>query len=285
MPTFSLLTFNCFGVPALATRRRLLTLARELNQHPESVVCLQEVQAHMYRRLLIQACDPYTSCAYEQHLHAPKGGLLTLSRLHFDSTEFMLYRDRGLWYTPAVTDWILHKGILCTRMHCGTLTVVVLNTHLTANYRGDWRSDNRYTRNERCQLQQLAETVRAQPADSLVLVAGDFNVPRGSGLYHEFIADSGLVDPLAGNTQPTLRLIPGMPQRYAQPIDFALFRAPDHLTGFQAHSHFRFQDKMAFIGGDRGYLSDHTAIALHLTWTEHSTEGHGVVTNEEKAAG
>src|SRR4051812_33292422 len=76
MPNFSLLTFNCFGVPALTTRRRLLTLARELNQRADMVVCLQEVQAHIYRRLLMQETT-HTACAYEQHLHAPKGGLLT----------------------------------------------------------------------------------------------------------------------------------------------------------------------------------------------------------------
>ena len=86
------------------------------------------------------------------------------------------------------------------KIQLGELPIVVLNTHLTANYSGDWRSDNRYTRNERCQLEQLAETVRAQSADTLVLVAGDFNIPRGSGLYHEFMQASGLTDPLAGNS-------------------------------------------------------------------------------------
>src|SRR4051812_29315993 len=118
MPRFSLLSLNCFGTPTPSTRRRLLTLAQELNREPVSVVCLQEVQAHIYRRLLINACSIYPANAHTPFVHAPKGGLLTLSQLAIEHQRFILYRERGLWYTPALADWILHKGILRTQMTC-----------------------------------------------------------------------------------------------------------------------------------------------------------------------
>lgn len=265
MATCSLLTLNCFGIPTLWTHKRLLTLAHELNQRQATLVCLQEVQTHAYRRLLTQACTAYPSHAHEPFIHAPKGGLLTLGRAPFAHSQFILYHERGLWYTPGLADWMLHKGMLCTTLHLDGLPIHLLNTHLHANYDGDWRPHNRFARSEWRQLQQLAAVVAAQPAEALVLVAGDFNIPRGSWLYHDFLQASHLTDPLANDTRPTFRGLPRLPHRFVQPIDFVLFRPPAALQ-LQAHADLVFQDKHPFTGGGDGYLSDHCGIVLHLTW-------------------
>src|SRR4051794_33867273 len=211
MLSFSLITLNSFGVPAPSTRSRLYAVAQELNRMGADVICLQEMQMHAYRRLMIRACTSYDASFFEPFLHAPKGGLLTLSRLPIQESEFTLFRERGLWYTPAIADWILHKGVLCTCLALGNLSVIVLNTHLTANYTANWSRQNRYARAEHKQLRHLAEIVREQSPEALVIVAGDFNTPRGSWLYEEFIAASGLTDPLAGDTRPTLRPPAAMP--------------------------------------------------------------------------
>ncbi|HEX9371076.1 MAG TPA: endonuclease/exonuclease/phosphatase family protein [Roseiflexaceae bacterium] len=271
MATFSILTFNCFGAPTPATSRRLLTLAHDLDRRDCNVVCLQEVQAHYYRKLLRDACDTYPSHAYEPFLHAPKGGLLTLARLPIEGTQFALYRSREVPAAPAVMDWMLHKGVLCTRMSCGGTPIVVLNTHLNANYSGDWSPASRYTRNLHEQLRQLAETVAAQPPDALVVVTGDFNTPRGSWLLDEFLAASGMVDPLAGDVRPTYRPAPGVPARYALPLDFALVRAST-LTGLQLHGDICFGQKVPFVGGRQGYLSDHLGVELRISWLDSAPE-------------
>src|SRR5207245_6957938 len=116
MTTFSLLTISCFGVPGPTTSRRLKALTSALDQLPLCVLCFQEVQAHVYCRLLTRACTQYPSSAFQPFIHAPKGGLLTLSRLHIQKAEFTLYTARGRWYSPAVADWILHKGVLATQL-------------------------------------------------------------------------------------------------------------------------------------------------------------------------
>lgn len=268
MAEFSMITLNCFGVPTTSTRRRLYTLAQEVNHRPAAVVCLQEVQAHRYRKLLTHACrHVYPYHAAETFIHAPKGGLLTLSQMPIYGNDFTLYEARGLWYTPALADWILHKGVLCTQLMLGDMRVVVLNTHLTANYRGRWGRDDMFAQQEHRQLQQLAQIVTMQPLDVLVIVAGDFNIPRGSWLYDEFLAASGLTDPLADDMQPTLRLPRGMPQRFAMPIDYALIRAPK-LPNLHVSSQLRFKDKVTLIGGGDAYLSDHVGVELHLTWDD-----------------
>src|SRR5258708_36095268 len=187
MPTFSLVTLNCFGVPRASTRRRLLALARELNNEEHNVVCFQEVQSNHYRRLLVKACDSYPHSAYQPFLHAPKGGLLTVARLPITSADFTMYEARGRWYSPAVADWLLHKGILATEMHCDDLSIMIFNTHLNANYRGDWHNHNHYTRHEHRQLMHLATLAPAQSPDTLVIVAGGFNLSRGTWLYEEIL--------------------------------------------------------------------------------------------------
>src|SRR5262245_57810647 len=68
MPTFTLLTFNCLGLTRVGTRRRLLSLARELEGAPYDAVCLQEVQAVVSRNLLTQACASYAG-AYAPNVY------------------------------------------------------------------------------------------------------------------------------------------------------------------------------------------------------------------------
>jgi endonuclease/exonuclease/phosphatase family metal-dependent hydrolase len=264
MPTFSLLTLNCFGVPAPTTRARLLALAGSLNAGADQVICLQEVQAHAYRQLLTRACASYPHAADAPFLHAPKGGLLTLARLPITAFEFTLYRSRQVPYAPALMDWLLHKGVLATRFEYAGVPIVVLNTHMHANYSGVWDQKSRYARVEAEQLRQLAEIVRAQPSETLVVAAGDFNFPRGSWLYDELLHASGMIDPLAGDTRPTVRALPGVPARYAQPIDFALVRAPK-LAGLRIESELRFVE-LGLVGGRPRFLSDHVGVELRVGW-------------------
>lgn len=260
MTTFSLLTFNCYGVPTPGTSSRLRLLAHHLNDLDMSAVCLQEVQSNRHRRLFERECASYPERAYEPFYHAPKGGLLTMARCPIVDTEFRLYTERGLWYTPALADWILHKGILITRLQWENMPVVLLNTHLTANYMGDWSRKNPFAKHEYNQLRQLAACVREQPDNALVLVCGDFNIPRGSWLYDAFLEESGLTDPLEGNLQSTLRPRSMMPSRYFMSIDYALVRAPD-TYGVTVESRFKFEDVIPHKNKQVA-LSDHYAVEL-----------------------
>ncbi len=123
---------------------------------------------------------------------------------------------------------------------------------------------NPFARHEHNQLQQLAYLVQEQPREAVVIVCGDFNIPRGSWLYDSFLEAGGLSDPLDGNMQPTLRPRRIMPSRYVMPIDFALVRIP-HLPGMQLESRLRFQEYVEHQGR-QVHLSDHCGVELSLTW-------------------
>jgi endonuclease/exonuclease/phosphatase (EEP) superfamily protein YafD len=261
--SFSLLTLNCFGLALPGTKRRLLALARELEQAPHEVVCLQELQLHQYRNVLVKGCASYTYPAYESYIHCPKGGLLTLARRPVISHSFEPYAERGLWYTPMLLDRLFYKGMLITRFRWGTIPVIVINTHILANFVGDWERHGMYARVEEKQLQQLAKTVQVQPPDSVVLVVGDFNIPRGNWLYSDFLAASGLTDPLAGDTRPTLRIPAGVPARFSLPIDYIFLRTPT-TADFEIKCDLCFSSKYWITSKRQDYLSDHNGIEIRM---------------------
>ena len=262
--SFSLLTLNCFGLWLPGTKGRLLALARELERCSYRVVCLQEIQLHRYQRLLVKECPSYPFPVYESYFHCPKGGLLTLSRIPITSYSFEPYKERGLWYTPMLLDKLFYKGMLIQKIIWDKVPMVIINTHLLANFAGDWKRHGMYARIEQKQLNQLAETVRTQPADSLIIVVGDFNIPRGSKLYHDFLANSGLIDPLAGDTRPTLRAPSGIPSRFSMPIDYALVRMPN-TQAFNIECDLCFMNKHWISNRYQGYLSDHNGIEVRIS--------------------
>jgi endonuclease/exonuclease/phosphatase family metal-dependent hydrolase len=265
MPHLSLLALNTFGLPFYLARSRLVRLIRELHRHPKSVLCLQEVQQNHYLRLLLRGLNAYPHFVYRPGRLAPKGGLLTASQWPLEHSYFSAYRQLGRWLGPAAGDRFLEKGLLAAHLRVHGLPVTVLNTHLNANYSGDWSPANPFARILRAQVRQLAQWVQAQPHDSLVIVCGDFNFPRGSFLYHELLAESGLTDPLADDPRPTYRPFGLIPARYALAIDFVLYRAPAGLELNLSADVFPLEDS-AHSHTRRRSLSDHNALTLSLSW-------------------
>ena len=265
MSAFSLITFNCFGGLNWTTPRRLRSLARELQQIQPDVVCLQEVQSNWALRVLRQLTENHLAHAYLPGRSAPLGALLTLTRRPPDKTNFTRYTNQGAWLGPTVMDQLTQKGMLLMQTAWAGQAVVVINTHLVANYWAKWQPGSRAAQDQQRQLHQLADLVQAQPATTLVLVAGDFNIPRGSWLYEEFLQRSGLVDPLAGDQRPTYRPFPGVPVHYALPIDFVFLRTPAGMT-VQTTADLCFTEPCTYIGGGQGYLSDHIGVRVTFQW-------------------
>lgn len=260
-----LLTLNCFGVPFLRqTRARLRTLARELNDSQVSVLLLQEVQFTPFVPLLRESFHSFPYCAFEPYLYAPKGGLLTLSRFPIQRTQFVLFEKRGRLHSPAIADWMLHKGILATELNVSGTPVTTFNTHLVANYSADWSRGNHYARHQHAELKQLSAMVNALDGQQLAIVAGDFNLPRGSWLYREFIRETGARDPLADSDEPTFRPRALLPARYVLALDHIFVRAPRHAQ-LQIAGQIVFKDKLHLTNGRLGYLSDHYGVELDAT--------------------
>ncbi|MDQ4079047.1 MAG: endonuclease/exonuclease/phosphatase family protein [Chloroflexota bacterium] len=266
---FNVVTLNALGVPSTRTRARLRTIARELNDRALNAVCLQEVQWFRYAPLLFEAFTNFPYGSWEPHLYAPKGGLMTLTRQPQSETQFIPFEERAWFLGPSIADRMLHKGILISHLTHGNMPITLINTHLAANYSANWSRSNRYAKLEAAQLKQLSRVVNEQPNHRMVIVVGDFNIPRYSWLYHEFLDRTGLHDPLGEVEEPTYRPHPRMPallsSLFSVAIDHALVRFPRGI-GIRTESLIILQDEVELVDGRRAHLSDHYGIHMRLEW-------------------
>jgi endonuclease/exonuclease/phosphatase family metal-dependent hydrolase len=258
---------NCLGlpVPMPGLRRRLGALGRTLAAASADFACLQEVGRWRHLPLLRHDEDRWPHAIALPYPYAPKGGLVTLARMPVATTSFHAFRERGRTASLHATERYQGKGVLAVSLTVEDQPVMVLNTHLSANYRARWSYSDPYAKVERAQLHEITEVLHTIPAETLVLVAGDFNVPRGSWLYDEFMGLNDLHDPLGASTEPTYRPMPGMPARAAQALDHILVRAPTGLV-VDAEAELCFRDQVWLAHGALGYLSDHLGVRLTLRW-------------------
>jgi hypothetical protein len=100
-----------------------------------------------------------------------------------------------------------------------------------ANTDGDWSPCNRYSVALREEVSQLAIEIDTIDSDVLLLIAGDFNVPRDSSILDEFLATAHTRDILAGDMRPTT----GQRRRYVQhPLSITSYCVnPLHTTSLR----------------------------------------------------
>ncbi|MGB8645309.1 MAG: endonuclease/exonuclease/phosphatase family protein [Anaerolineae bacterium] len=259
-----LLTLNCYSLPFdRTTRPRLETIAQEVQALSLDVVCFQEVHLWRYARLLARSLPEYAHSASAPYLYTPRGGLLTLSRHPIARQRFVLYEKRGRLHSPGFADWLLHKGILIAELTLPHTPVVIVNTHLLANYNADWSHGNHYARHQGAELEQLLHTLDEIERDRLVIVVGDFNIPTGTRLYGDFVRAAGLIDPLASSAQPTFRPPRFLPAHYALPLDHVLVRAPAGQLP-EVSAQIVLARPVRLVNGIEAYLSDHSAILAEV---------------------
>src|SRR5881409_820731 len=76
------------------------------------------------------------------------GGLVTFSRVPIRKTSYGVFERRGQWRSHGAADRLLRKGFLITAHEIEGVSVVVINTHLLANYDQDWSARNRFARDQ-----------------------------------------------------------------------------------------------------------------------------------------
>ena len=97
-----------------------------------------------------------------------------------------------------------------------------------------------------------------------MLVMGDFNVPKDSWLFEEFLEMTGLDDVMAGDTRPTYRPTPRL--RTTRAIDHLLLR-PSPSRRVVAHAKLAFEEPILLPDNRSVYLSDHYGIEGQIELT------------------
>jgi endonuclease/exonuclease/phosphatase family metal-dependent hydrolase len=229
-------------------------LARWLERSDLDVVCLQEVVVRRRVALLRALAPSFPHVVHRPFGIAVLGGLVTLSRWPVTRRRYTTFRRLGRWWNAGWTDRLIRKGFLVTELEVGGRAVVVVNTHLAANYAGYWSRSNGYALLQAAELGQLGEAVAEVDPERPVVVAGDFNVPAGTWLFDEFAQRSGVRDALDGGS-PTWR--PAGPGSRA--IDHVLVRRCAVLSAGLC-----FEDPVPLADGRRVPLSDHLGVAATI---------------------
>ena len=139
-----------------------------------------------------------------------------------------------------------------------------VNTHLLANYDEDWAPGNRFAREQRKDLAQLADAIGRLDREALLIVAGDFNVPAMSPMFEEFTTKCDLRDAYAwaaSTRPPTLRQ--SRSDRPGLVIDHVLYRQP---TGqpLRVTARLRFEEPVRLASGRVAFPSDHIAVEADI---------------------
>jgi hypothetical protein len=268
MASFSMLSLNTFGVPFYLSLWRIKRLAAELNQLAPTVLCLQEIQQNAYLPLLQRGLAAYSHQAYFRNPLAPKGGLFTasLSTCPMIKRDFFPFPNQGRALSIGFADWALNKGVLMASLEFNRCHFVIMNTHLQANYRGDWRASNSQTQIQLDQVKYLIELIHAQREDACVVVCGDFNFPHQSPAYQEMVSHSGLTDALAGDPRPTYLPFPLIPSKKWQiPLDYIFYRPPVGKTWSIKPDIMPVANNSAKLQFQR-FLTDHCALTLFIDY-------------------
>jgi endonuclease/exonuclease/phosphatase family metal-dependent hydrolase len=195
--------------PAAPLRARAPGFCRELTELDVDVLLLQEVWTRPVLRFIGARLPSLPHVAWRPGLAGqPAGGLVTFSRWPLRRAAFHPFAGARV---RRGSPFFRGMSALNTRLQ-GVLTVttadgsvIVANTHLTANRDGDWSESNRYHGLQRAQLRMLHDAVRRAGAAPLAVLGGDFNVPSGSPLYPMVVDNGAWRDPFAAADRPTYR--------------------------------------------------------------------------------
>ena len=200
-PNVTVASLNIRGTPLTGSRlaARCQAIGAFFEASDVDVACFQEVHTYAHLVLLARQMRSFRHVSYRPSPLGPAGAVVTFSRVPVVSISFCRFGP----VAAPIPGWprARMKGALTT-----TLTgprVSVVNTHPVANTDGDWSAGNRFVPAHRAQLSALARVAGAVRGP--VVVCGDFNIDRESGLFSDFVSETGLGDAFEGRCPPTFR--------------------------------------------------------------------------------
>jgi endonuclease/exonuclease/phosphatase family metal-dependent hydrolase len=234
-------------------RARVTALGHVLESSDHDIVCLQELWDPRNLALVRGIAASYGYAAHAARLPIVHGGLAILSRHPITHHRFTPYRLRG---RPR-RELLSRKGVLSARVRIGGESITVVSTHMSANMSARWERGFPFTLVQQAELRELAaEIAKVRTSEPLVAV-GDFNVPRDSWLFEEFVEASGLVDAFDGSPEPTYRPT----ERWAGKALDQLLVSP----GVAVEAELALTEAVTLADGRSAFLSDHYGIQARLS--------------------
>ena len=200
----SVVSLNMFGTPfhpkrILTTffrnqvRKRFSAIAEIIYSLDTDVLLLQEVHDYPHLLFLKRLLPKFPYLVYKPMLYGPRGGLVIFSKYPLETDHFYDFLTKGKLHNKSITGHLSMKGILQAKIK-GT-NIWVANTHLTQNSDHDFSPDNRYIPILLAQLKQVAIHIQAmKERGEQVILGGDFNMPKDTEYYKDFLKITDLKD-------------------------------------------------------------------------------------------
>lgn len=270
----SIITFNVFGVPfngnkiikslfRTRIRKRFRAIGKLLNDSKADIICLQEVYTIPHLNILKETLAKYPYCYYKLFLLSPRGGVITFSKFPMETVEYADFIEGGKWHNKSVVGKISKRGLLITKLK--EHPYYIINTHLTQNSDHDWSENNRYIPMLKSQLDEVIKATALLIKNNIVILAGDFNMPKKSEIYQQFIRTSSLFDIFNEHEIPTARNIPILDSKNIGRIDY-IFITKNATLKKVSEKHI-FTKKVAITPNEKIYLSDHIGLQVDLELT------------------
>ena len=159
--TLSIASLNTLGIPFLSPYPvdRYISLCQAFERLRVDVINLQEVHTYNLFHLLKKNLPSYPYAAHERALLGPRGGLVTLSRqplekVQFNSFTYPKQMKHALLYASRL---IHNKGTLVAKIRGKAL--LICNTHLIPNRKGNWSRENELYQTHEKQLKELSKLI------------------------------------------------------------------------------------------------------------------------------
>lgn len=245
--------------------KRFQLLSQEIRRHNVDVLLLQEVHLYSSLHLLRRKLPMYRFVIYEKSLYGPKGGLVIFSRLPIERADYTNFAKRGSLRNKSIAGIIMRNGILLAKVK-GT-KLWLMNAHLTQNSDCDWSANNRYIPLLLSQLRQCQHVVDLlTKSGQQVIAAGDFNMPKESIYYHEFLQATNLNDAFSQEHSSTYHQNFLLPGQTVGRIDYIYYGGNADLQ-LVDHSQV-ITEPIIDENGQLLYLSDH--IGLQALFSLHT---------------
>jgi len=269
----SIVTFNIKGTPSFSksTIKRLTEVGKFLNNENPDIVNLQEVFTYKHLEVLKNKLANYPYCLYKRALIGPKGGLVTFSKLKPIESRYIAYSyplslivnlfSKG-WIRVIFRNLLSGKGSLFSKFLSGK--IIVVNTHMVANPTHNWSSTNKFNRIYSASIERLKDNIKGldkYKKYKLIILTGDFNIPKNSVFYRNLIQSLGVKDVYEDFDLPTFKKVFLPKGEKGKRLDYILLKSSVKDLTIEKRGHL-FEKPLIEKKVNKGFLSDHIALKV-----------------------
>ena len=174
-------------------RKRFRAISNVIHDLNADILLLQEVHDYASLYFLRHQLKEFPFRAYHHMLYGPRGGLVIFSKIPFQNRRYYDFIAKGDIYNKSVSGHFSQKGVLSVLLEKSDLWLI--NTHLTQNSDHDFSDTNRYTPILTSQLKQITvHTAGITNRGEQLILGGDFNMPKLTHFYKDFVEETKLID-------------------------------------------------------------------------------------------